>query len=555
MRTFRLGDAASLGAGVLNGCQLDNLFDAANGNPAIVPSPDWAAAGWVPETDSRWAYTGTWSSGATTTPGDSATFTFVGYGVALLLASGGGIAWLTIDGAPYLACDTYAPGGPHLLVPWLFGGAVSLAIATPTGGQHVVGITYYGDIAATLNPIGAVTNTVGTSVGALLHPVRANRGGTTAGTQTIVALNSGHVSINGSGSYAVGTTVTGVIPGVNLGIAGGTLTTGDTATFTTQATGLTVLGAYVATTEQAGATWTAPVLSNLGELPATGATVPLAEQGVPNVPLQWLALTWEEDPANPVHTGTAATGNTLNPADAAWSLTPASDAWQPSQLAIAHDGLGHGHMGLAVLPAGCYVQPSLVIPAGGYLRNPRLYGWDPDTDPDRRRFPPVPDDDLARRLYGGLAAGQAIVERDPMRELLASCAISTAVGAYLDQHGAEWQVPRPFGLPDQSYATLLRFFSSARTQGGTLAFFQQALALLLGPGVPYTVQSLAGTTTGWVLGTSRLGVDTALGSFTPQAWQALVSITVRALAIPPQTVQNIVSLFTPIGVSVQWLWQ
>lgn len=555
MRTFRLGAASAIGAGVLNGCQLDVLFDAAGGNPAVVPSPDWSSAGWVAESDGRWAYTGSWSSGATTTPGDSATFTYVGYGVALVLTSGGGIAWITVDGAPYLALDTYAPGGPHLLVPWLFGAAATLSIATPTGGQHVVGVTYYGDIDSALQPIGAVANTVGTSVGALLHPVRANRGGTTTGTQTIVALDASHVSINGTGSYSVGTTVTGVVPGVNLTIASGTLTTGDTATFTTTATGITVLGAYIATTEQAGATWTGPVLSNLGELPATGAMLPLTEPGVPNVPLQWLALTWEEDPAHPVRSGSAATGNTLNPADAVWATTPASDTWQPSQLAITHDGYGHGQMGLAVLPTGCYVQPTIAIPDGGYFRNPRLYGWDPDTDPDRRRFPPVPDDDLARRLYGGLAVGQAIVERDPMRELLASCAISTAVGANLDQHGAEWQVPRPFGLDDPSYATLLRFFSAARTQGGTRAFFQQALALLLGPGVPYTVQSLAGTTTSWILGTSRLGVDTALGSFTPQAWQALVSITVRALAIPPQTVQNIVSLFTPIGVSVQWLWQ
>ena len=676
MRTYRLGGQAALAAASLSGAALDSLFSAASGQPAIVPAPLWSGAAWLPQSDPHWSYSGTWSTGVTGTPGSAATLTYTGVGCVLWLqvtdASGAanrGIAWITVYGAPYLALDSYYPS--TLLAPWLDGDTAELAILTPTGGTHTVTVTYYGDLAAPIanSGIGPVTNTAGTSVGPLLAPTRTNRGATTSQNWPVQAIDATHVRIYGSGSYALGTTVTGVIPGVSLFLLSGSMTVlsppaaptvtpttgtgtvatgtyqvavsyttaggettpstttsaallatgeltitsppasgaatgwyayvsqaggstltrqqvpssptaigtnyvvsappsstgaaplttstaGDTATVSTVPTGLTIQGAYVATQQVASSSLTTPLVASDGTLPlAGGQPLPLREPGADRAPLQWLLAAWEEDPNHPVTAGSAATGNTLNPADASWASTPAAPGYSPAALAISHDGLGHGHMGMAVLPRGAYCQVTVQPPAGGYVRNLRLYGWDPDHDPDRLRFPPVPGDDLAVRLYGGLAAGWAIVERDPMRELLASMSLGTAVGALLDQHGAEWSLPRPFGADDGPYATLLRFLSAARTQGGTVAFYRQALTLLLGPASPFSIQSLAGTTTDWTLGSSRLGIDTALGHYTPGAWQAQLAVTVHTLALPPQTVQTLAELFRPVGVTLIYSWQ
>lgn len=554
MRTFRIGDLAALQAGSLSGAAIDQLFDAANGQPALVPAPDFTSAAFLAASDPHWGYDAGWSAGATSTPGSVATFSYVGVGCILSLQSAGtsGIGWLLLDGSPYLALDSYAAEG--FLAPWLDGNTATIQLSTSNGGAHVVTLTYEGDVNAAVQPVGPVADTVGTSVGPLLQPVRQNRGATTDATWTVAAVDATHVSIDGTGSYALGTTVTGVVSGVALTLLSGTMTTGDAATFSTTASGLTIDGAYVATRQATGATFTAPVVSSTGTLPLAGLTLPLAEPGALPGVVTWLAAAWEEDPDYPVQAGWAATGNTLNPADPAWATTPAVAGFDPAKLAIAHDGLGHGYMGLAVLPPGCYCQPGLALPDGGYVRNLRLYAWDPDTDPDRRRYPPVPDDDLARRLYASLAVGWTILERDPMRELRASCSVGGAVGALLDMRGAEWGLPRPFGLTDPLYAQLLRFLAAAKTQGGTLAFFQRALGLLLGADAHFSVQSLAGTTTGWVLGTSALGVDTVLGSYVPNAWEAQVTIQVSSLNVPPQIVQAIISTFKPVGVSIIWLW-
>lgn len=586
MRTFRLGGAAVLAAGVLADAVADPLIDARNGQPAVVPLPiatptqtqtgrrlpgSVGGSGLPPfllmgvaggETLPPLTTTGTWSGAQTTTPNSTANYTFSGVAVEVVLAgnrTSGGIAWLSLDGSPRLAMDTAQSANPAVQT-----------ILCPTGGTHTVTIAYYGDLAAGITPISQPVNSVGTSVAPLLIPVRQARGGTTTATWTIAqTTDSTHVSINGSGSYALGTTVTGVIPGVALTLQGGTLTTGDAATFTTTATGISILALNVAVTEATDASWTSPIVGADGTaiVPATGGggqptviPLPLADPALrDNAPLQWLALGWEEDPAYPITAGWGATGNALRATDPSWSITQAADGFDPTMLAISHDGLGGGWMGLAVLPRGVYCQVQVSIPQGGYLRNPRLYAWDPDMDPDARRYPAVPGretgDDLAMRLYGALAVGWAATERDPMRELLASMSLGGAVGAYLDQHGAEWGMPRPYGMDDAGYQQLLRFLSAARTQGGTLGFFQRALSIILGPSVPFTVQPLNGATESWVLGTSTLGVDTVLGSATQGAWQVLLAFTVRDLLLPPQTLQQIIDSFTPVGVAPVFAWQ
>ena len=582
MRTFRLGDPAVLGAGALHNAVLDALIDGRNGLPALVPVPIPAADGAPPLAGPvggtgllpflpmgvapgaalpTLTTTGTWSGGVTTTPNSTASYTFLGVGVQVVLASSttaGGVAWLTLDGSPRLAMDTSVVANP-----------IEQTILCPNGGAHTIEIAYYGDIAQEVQPVSAPVNSVGASVAPLLIPVRQARGGTTTATWTVAqTTDSTHVSINGSGSYALGTTVTGVIPGVALTLQAGTLTTGDAATFTTLATGVSILALNVATGEADDANWISPIISADGT-----AIIPTIGSGQPTVlslpltdpvltdrpPLQWLCLGWEEDPAFPVVSGWAATGNVLDASSPTWAITAAADGFDPSLLAISHDGLGGGCMGLAVLPRGTYCQVSVAIPPGGYVRNPRLYAWQPETDPDARRYPPVPGretgDDLAMRLYGALAAGWAMTERDPMRELLASMSVGAAVGALLDQHGAEWGMPRPYGMPDAGYQQLLRFLSSARTQGGTLAFFQRALGLLLGPGVPFDIQPLNGAQQSWVLGSSHLGIDTILGVATPGAWQVRLTFRVRALAIPPQTLIGIVNSFTPVAVVTTYVWQ
>lgn len=554
MRTFRYSGLDALRAATLTNATIDQLFDAANGRPAIVPAPDFESAAYLAADDPHWSYDGGWTAGVTTTPGSVATLTYTGVGCLLSLQSAGtsGIGWLLVDGSPYLAIDSYATEG--FLAPWLDGNTATLEVLTPNAGTHVVTLTYYGDVNAAVQPVGTVADTVGTTVGPLLTPMRANRGATTTATWTVAAVDATHVSIDGSGSYSLGTTVSGVVPGVDLALASGTMTAGDTATFSTTISGLTINGAYVATRQKSGAGMTTAVIGSTGTLPVNDLTLPLAEPGALPGTVTWLCAAWEEDPAFPVQTGWAATGNTLNPADPSWATTPAVEGFDPNKLAISHDGEGHGFMGLAVLPDGCYCQVHLDIPDAGYARGLRAYAWDADTDPDRRRFPPVPDDDLARRQYAALTVAWAMLERDPMRELLASASPGSAVGALLDQHGAEWDLPRPFGLTDPLYAALLRFLSAARTQGGTLAFFQQALSRLLGPNAHFSIQSLAGNTVSWVLGTSRLGIDTALGAVTPNAWQAQVTIQVATLGIPPQLVQDIIQAFRPVNVDIVWLW-
>lgn len=556
MRTFRLGSAAVLNAGVLTNAVLDTLIDSRAGYPAVVPAPVFGSASVPPGI----VYTGTWSGAATTTPNSSASFTFTGYGVLLDIhgsPTAGGIAWITLDGSPRLAMDaTQAPPGFN----------VTQLFLTPNGGAHTLTITWYGDVGAGTFVVEAPTNTVGTSVAPLLSPVHVNRAATTSTTWTIVALDATHVSINGSGSYALGTVVTGVVTGVDLYLLTGTMTTGDTATFATTACGITIQGMAVATSESTAASWTSPLIEGSGAALVTGAgqptvyPLPLTDPAqTSNAPLQWLCLAWEEDVNYPITSGYASTGNTLNPGDASWSTTPAANGYSPTQLAISHDGLGNGYMGLAVLPSGTYAQVSLNIPTGGYMRNPRLYAWDPNTDPDLNRFPPVPgydnEDPLAMRLYGALAVGQTIVERDPMREVLASTSLGTAVGQYLDMHGLEWSLPRPFGADDSVYAAILRYLSAARQFGGTVGFLRKALSILLGPNAVFSVTELQGTTTTWILGTSLLGVDTVLGGYTPNAWEVQFSFTTSSLVLPPQLVQSLVLSFLAADDVPIFIWQ
>jgi len=283
------------------------------------------------------------------------------------------------------------------------------------------------------------------------------------------------------------------------------------------------------------------------------AIVPLVDAGATDVEVQWLLATWEEDPAHPVTTGSGTTGNTQSPADPSWAITTATDGPDPTKLAIRHDGLGMGYLGLAVLPPGHYCQLTFGIPSGGYMRGLRLYAWDPETDPDRQRYPAIPDDDLALRTYGAQAVAWTIMQRDPMRALLASTSIGSAVGDLLEAHGAEWGVPRPFGGADLLYQQLVRFLSARRSQGATLRFVRQALSLLL-PGVPFTVSAIPTTSTSWTLGASRLGIDTTLGSKTLNRWQAIITIPIRALTMPPQTVQQIMETFRTVGVTITYIW-
>lgn len=581
MRGFRVGGIKALLMGACDGCSFDPAFDGLYGQPAIIPEPVFPGPV-VPETDPSFSYSGTWTAGATVTPGSSFSFSYVGVACQFLFSGGpqGGIAFVTLDGAPRLAVDTYQPTG----------GTVGYVCPSPRYGPHTAVVTYYGD----LNQEGVFATTpangTGTSVAPLLSFTRDYRGQTAAGTHTIRALSSSTVSIDGSGSYGVGTSVDGVIPGLAVNIASGTLTTGDTATFTTYATGITVQGAEIATTGSSTATFQTPIIDPLAnayqtEVSVSGAIsaplflalfstpglvtetmlqpplpLPFPDPDTTNVALHWTMAFWEEDPANPVTDGWCTVGNSLRPSDPeSWWITMAKTDWTPQYLKIGHmtrsDGTGIGMMGLGPMPKALFCRVGLNIPPLGFARGLRIYGWDEDTDGDRDRFPMVPDDDLTRRILGALIASYCYDVRDYQEDAHNSFSFGTAVGKWLDARGLEWGIARPYGMDDEGFSLLLRFLSQSHSVGATENFCNNALALILGPGIPFSIHAKQTTTLRWVLGTSRLGVDTYLGPKTIGKFQATIAIDVSALTLPPQTVETLMRLFRPVGVSTTFLWQ
>lgn len=561
MRTYRCASAQSLNLGFFTDCVLDPVFYGQNGMPAIVASPDFSTSPLCAVNDVRLVYAGTWASGVTVVPNSSVTLTYTGFGARIVFNTGPhqGIAFVTLDGSPRLCADTFA----------VTVGTINYDVVSPSGGSHTLVITYFGDIdQSTPNgaggygsvAIGAVGNVSGTSVAPLLTPTLTNRGTTINQTWAIAQVTDGqHVSINGSGSYALGTTVTGVIGGVGLVLATGMVSTGDSASFQTFANGISLAGFYVAGADKTDAQYASPVVrsdsSLIGAIDNTKMmTVQLPNDDMDISPLQWILVAWEENPVFPIRTGRALTGNTSTP-DTTWAGTPAADVFNSQQVMISHDSYGHGNMALNMLPRGVYAEVYLNIPQGGYVRNLRFYGYNPDTDPDYLTYPPIDDaDDLSRRLYEIELVSYAMMERDPLRELLASFAITTSTGQYLDNHYAEWATVRPYGLDDSVASALLRFFSQQKQPGATAPFINRALSLLLGPNIPFSVLGAQTTTTQWVLGQSLLGVDTFLGPTTIGALQAIIGIPVRNLTIPPQIIQNVINFFIPLGVSLTLRW-
>lgn len=212
-------------------------------------------------------------------------------------------------------------------------------------------------------------------------------------------------------------------------------------------------------------------------------------------------------------------------------------------------------MGLAILPSGTNAQIYLNVPQGGYVRNVRFYAWHPELDPDVKVFHPLDDDDLlGQRVNCAEAVSYAMLERDPVREAMVSLTISGAIGSGADNQGSIWNLVRPYGLDDLVYDQLIKFVSSQKGDGATVPFINGALATLLGPGVQFSVQGLTPTTTRWILGTSRLGVDTYLGSKVVNALTAIINIPVAQLLSPPQTIQTVVETFRPLGVNIIYSW-
>ena len=558
MRQFRLHRPDILNLGVFTGTVLDPIDFGRNGMQAVIPAPDFVnGAQMVPLNSALLVYGGTWAAGVTTTVNSNVSITYTGYGVRFTFAVGpyGGIAFVTLDGAPRLAFDTYAPAS----------GTATYTVYSPDGLTHTIVLTYYGDIAAD-NRAAVVTQPVpgtGTSLSGKAHTTRHYRGNQITGTHTITALDASHVSVDGSGSYAVNATYTNVPAGVDLTLDSATLTTGDTATFSTTATGLTLSSVSIATQVVANATYQTPVIDSGGRVfpivgdngdPSQAIATPLAEPGEISMPIQWVCALWEENANAPITQVTAQIGGSLGPISTTWQYNQSGDYTQ-GFLGLAHSTYnGEGCLGMAVLPVAQYSNLIFTIPQGGYLRNVRLFGWDYASDGEGKRFPPVPFGPVSQRVHGILVASHDATVRSKLREAVVGMAAGSAITDLLDLRGADWNFSRPYNSDDTRYAQALRYFISARTKGATPTFINQLLALLLGPGVAAPISAQPSSSASWVLGTSSLGVDTFLGTGTVGALQAVLSINASALTLPPQIVQQLAELFRPIGVLVTYDW-
>ena len=600
MRTYILGRDEALALAAAQGCLYDKLYFGQHGYPAVVAAPDFSGSPRAGVADAAWLFSGAWQSGfavsngalackLTVTPGDSATVSYTGVACQIEFEQGpyGGIFWFVLDGgAPRLAADTYREGGY---------GLSRVLVTTPEGGQHTVTITWYGDLNGShpnadttvgVQTVSPVVNGVGTDMAPFFTINRTYRQNPITDSWTITALSTTTYQIQNAaatltyGPFTQGTTTLLGPQGLTVVCAAGTFTPGHTATFTTHRGESRVTGAYVAPADTALALWSSPLIDadNHAMPIAFGASV---WEGILPIPMlssvvatetgqaglaialpetqpqhlqttvTWLCAVWEENPAVPITRAQALSGNTLSPTDASWNLLDTSYG-----MPMAHDpSSAHGYLGMSFLPPARYAQIILHIPPGGYVRNLRLYAWDLDTDPDARLWPPMLwEDPLSNRLFGALTVSAVADLRDPYRELMRSFSLGTAVAEYLDQQGQEWSLGRPFGMTDTQYEQLLRFLSSARSEGLTRDFIVRLLAILAGPGALYGIVIPVGTESQWILGVSQLGIDTILGTISQGFLTAYLLLQVSAMTVPPQIVQQIVEQFRPINVKIIYVW-
>jgi hypothetical protein len=475
----------------------------------------------------------------------------------------GGIVGLYVDGAasPATTAD-------------LHNAAPVLHWRNPDGASHGIAVRFLGTYDAQVAPIGPVTTSgTGTCVPTLLPST----------TQTSFVPATWRVAVttagaNGTGQYQLfktpqggteasvatglvaGTTYDAAnrVPGVSLRVSApaGGLLGGDGATFSTDSVMAAIVSFRVdsGTGSTTGSYTSAVVDSGQGDSHFLLAAMDSSDL--------WTLATGP--PAM-----TLSVGQTAVP-DASWSTTTgilADPHVQPSGARV-----GSPQAGFLASPRGRYARWTFTFPTGlavvPWIRDLRMYSWVPERDPalaGRLPMPPSWTPGPTLEAWLGLLASGAADARAGMLDLVASYAISTARGPYLQPLGADLGLaPYVYSLiPPAAYRLLLTAVSGSRPQGGSVVTMATEVDELISGAVPTTSSVVTGgllsvTATAALPGPSTLSVTAtqtapwSLGiTIPPMPWPGLAGLS---YGTAKQIVSALITTISPIGCRVTPAW-
>jgi len=456
--------------------------------PPVAGAPTFSTSSGFGHATPAWQAIGPYA--ATAQPGDTVSWTAADLQVVLtlsgIIAAGtelanpslaagairnGAQATILIDGAPYASYN-------------LLGQQETITLWFTDGASHTIAVTHAGIYDGAIHPIGPVQAGVGTSMAAALqvraiaaHPafitatwrVQATAA-TTFDLYQQLPGSSSWTKIN-TNALAVGTTYSDspTVPGVTLLIPGGTtLATGDTALFTTDVTMIAVSGVSLGlgNGSQGGSTLTTPVFDLGG--PAASPVVLEWEETPPLLGVSAIAQVTVQSGPSPVPDGT-------------WTAaTPV-----PITIYRTEDGVTHGLAGLMALAPAQYLRATLHFATGAnaspWIRDPRLYAWDPTRAAVVRRISLGDGATFGPALLSYLGTHALFVTdlHQAVLDLDAGRAVTTATDAYLaaalDEVGLELVTGEPPG------ASRVRAQSILSSEGLTLpGICTQLSALVLG---------------------------------------------------------------------------
>lgn len=381
----------------------------------------------------------------------------------------GALAQVFVDGVLTAAADTFQ--------------ATPLINLFLDGASHVIKIVHSGSYNSSISPVGAITNTVGTSVGtawagsivvlatptfvAAKYRIQATASGVFslfrtlpgAGETTLATGLTTGTLYTGSGSGGTGGASAPNIPGISFKLTG-TLVNGDTAFITTDPTmlGVQSVTLYTSTGVTAGAYTSAVVDSG-----QTDTQWFLAEW-VDNQPMASFALAVSQ-------TATVVGGALTLVQDASYSsttLTPGDKA-----LPIAKTNLGTA--GLMARPRGRYAQWTMTFPAIStsqpYFRDLSLYYWVPERDPNFvSKIALGSNWAMGPNLNAtlGTLAAQLAATASAAGDFVGSYTISKAVDQYLSGYGADLGLPQFSSEQTQTYQARLSSTIANRQAGASV---------------------------------------------------------------------------------------
>ena len=137
-------------------------------------------------------------------------------------------------------------------------------------------------------------------------------------------------------------------------------------------------------------------------------------------------------------------------------------------------------------------------------------------------------------------------------DLVKSYSISYATDDYLTTYGEEMRVPRRFAESEDAYRARLLSMFRGYGQGGTKSFLEAVIGAYVGQTV--TVQGRTPYSTGWILGSSYLGVDTYLGMYFEDAFIWDVYIPALYTGVTEDQIRDFVDFLRPVGTTPNIIW-